>query len=157
MLGGEVRRAVDGGFTLIELLVVMIVLGILVAIAIPVFVDQRQRARDAGARSDVNTIGKELANYFGDTTAAPATISVATVGSDVHYFVGSADVGRVSAGVRLVDYNATTTTSSLVTSTMTSTAWCVAVADTIGNAPTIYKYSAASGLEEGGCTSATTP
>ena len=61
----------DKGFTLIELLVVIIIIGILAAIAIPVFLNQRKKAVDAGIKSDLRTAANEAESYFVDYQAYP--------------------------------------------------------------------------------------
>jgi len=59
----------DEGFTLIELLVVIIIIGILAAIAIPVFLSQRNKGYDSQAKSDVRNMATLDETYFTDNNA----------------------------------------------------------------------------------------
>ncbi len=61
----------DQGFTLIELLVVVVIIGILAAIAIPTFLNQREKAWERAALSDLRNAGVKFEEYFSDKGVYP--------------------------------------------------------------------------------------
>lgn len=59
----------EKGFTLIELLIVVVIIGILAAIAIPQFASTKEKAFDAGAKSDLRNLMTAEEAYFSDFQA----------------------------------------------------------------------------------------
>jgi type IV pilus assembly protein PilA len=138
----------EGGFTLIELLVVMIIIGILAAIAIPVFLNQRKKAQDTAAKADVSTIGKELATYWVDGVTVPVITQAAG-----RYSL-SAPAGGGAAAVPATDLGKASTNVTLVTTNIIDdTHWCLDVINLKGDKQT-FKYSAKGGLAQSTCVAA---
>lgn len=139
----------EAGFTLIELLVVIIIIGILAAIAIPVFLSQKSKGYEASMKSDLRTVAQEIESqnvdkqdYTATTwkTAATPAVALATI-TGSGQVVGSNSNISLSGGNTIQWIGATASSFCLkaTTSKATTTPW--------------FYSNTAGGLSKNACTS----
>lgn len=129
----------EEGFTLIELLTVCIIIGLLAAIAIPLFLSQRRRGVQASMQSDLRNLATRLEASYADTQRYPA----------VGGFTGTADPVILQAGDVVHVSQGNSFTYALDPS---GQAYCV-VASNPGAAQPIVYVSSLGGLQDTGTTS----
>ena len=118
----------EDGFTLIELLVVVVIIGILIGIAIPVYLNYRKSANDKAAQSDLRGAVSTLEVCNSDNSAYPTAVTSAGVMTGC---AGQTKV-QISSGTSF-NYYASGTTNYIMTATNS------------GGAPKIYCYASEAG------------
>ena len=121
------RAGSEKGFTLIELLVVMLILGILAAIAIPAFLNQKNKATDSQAKTNARTLQTAMETCATDNSGS-----------------------YTNCGITALRAIETSIPSSNVSATPASNSWSVAAVSDSGNTFTIARNS--SGVVTRSCT-----
>ena len=93
----------ERGFTLIELLVVIVIIGILLAIAVPSYLGFKDRANDSAAKANVRAAVPAVEAYYADNTTYAGMTNAKLIAS-------------YDAGVKL---------DALVAAKQTATSYCI--------------------------------
>lgn len=143
------RRNREDGFTILELLVVIGVIGILAAVAIPVFTVQRKKGSDAAIRSDLQSVAQTYIGWQStgkknkDFWAASGQKTAMVVTDPAHPTMLDANNWNDSVPDYMVKVSKASSVEIVVRTTNREGAFCLVAT----NANSNWNYSPGSGMQ----------